>query len=420
MQKNLSYVLFFSLLIMMFSCKREDTEVGLELQSPSDGLDLKKEIFKNTDIKAYTVWEDSLNTFGYGSVFGYYKDDVLGEMQANVYTQITLTKNNLDLSNLTLDSITLDLQFSKLYPSKKIYTYPKKVFLQVYQLSKELEIEAYYSTQSVPCAPTPLYEGEVTLSMDSIGSKPPHISVKLSEAFLNSLKTNFTSNEAFISATKGLCLKIDPARSEQNGTMMYLNLSDSSSLTGLKLHYRDGDSTGVQPFSIGRNSLKFSEYKHNYAGTVLAPLMSNRGDSVAANPNVYVQNLGGTSVQLNFPTLEEWGKKHPKAVINSASLILPLVSGDVNDNPPHQLYCFAYNQDRRLGDLIDLSENYFDGKYESRKYRMRITRHIQAILNGGYGNWGLVVRCRRPDKVSEANHCVIDANNISLEILYSE
>lgn len=429
MQKiTIGTLVFFVALTFLFSCNREETEVGFELGNP-DRIDVLD--FEKTDVQSYTLFEDSIYTSDFGGVLGCYKDAYFGEIHVDIYTQISMLKSStIDYSEYILDSVRLDLGISGLYPAATS-NYPKEIFLQVYQLAEELVKDSsqyHYSTDSVACG-NELFSGKVSLSMDSTVSKPS-ISVLLdNEDFLNCFKAKFTSSSSLISATKGLCIKANLSLSDGDGALVYIDQSDSSS-TGVNLYYRKtetADTSSVQKFGIGSSSYQFSRYRYNYTGTALTPFVNNIHDSIEGNPNLYIQNLSGVCAKINLPDLKEWNEAHPGAIINNAILVLPLITDAVNNEPIPQLICQAYTATGSKTPILDLSTTTseailtsFGGKYDSNKkeYRMRITRHVQNILNGEFKGNGLNIIGYNRRTV--ANRSVIDGSKISLEIHYSE
>ena len=411
--------LFFALisLMLLYSCSEDETIIGSGIHE-SGALNVKKLI--DTDINAYTIYDDSLLTKNHGSVLGFYRDNVFGSVSAGIYSQMSLRGASADFSPHTFDSLTLDMQISGVY-SNSLSDESPKVYLQVYQLSDEIKVDSnYYSTNSAQYNPTPLFEGEVTLSTDSVtvnGEKTaPHFSVRLKDEFMNLLHENFTSNKGLYEKTKGLYFRVDPSRSDN--AMAYINFALDSSLTGVKLHYKEKDSTSakVYTFSLGKESFKFSEFKHDYSGTALSVFTSNPKDSIAKSPYLYIQSLGGTLVRVKIPGLKDKSKYPEKMIINEANLILPLADINPDNNPPSQLYCAMYKEDGTVGAILD----YFDGTYDSSKkqYRICLTRHIQNLLYGTIDDWGLLVYINGRGAI--ANRCVIDGNNAVLEVYYSE
>ena len=411
-------------LIFLYSCKQDETIIGSDIYE-ADSFNVKK--YVDTDIEAYTIFDDSLRTSGYGTVFGFYKDNVFGSVNAEIYTQMSLRAANVDLSAVTFDSLTLNLQIAGIY-SQLSSSKSQKIYLEVHQLSNLLRADSsYYSTNSISCNPSPLFEGEVILSMDSVESNgkklAPHISVRLKDEFMNLLKDNFTNEVAFVEKIKGLRLRIDPARSDN--AIAYLDLRLDSTLSGVKLFYKENpntDTVKIHTFSLGSGSLKFSKFEQNYSGTALSTFTTNPKDSIAKSPYLYLQSMGGTMIRMKFPSLDDAVRSFPKnVIINEASLILPLADINPNENPPpSQLVCWMYKADGTLGNILDLTGNYFDGTYDpiKKQYRMRLTKHIQSLLYGTIKDWGIVVFIN--GRISTANRCVIDGNNVKLEIHYSE
>ncbi len=130
--------------VIICSCSEKNI-VGIDLLPDKNGLGTT---FTDTvTIISYTVREDSLRTDTLFSqhLLGSYDSPVFGKTYANIYSQVLLPSNNIDLgSSLILDSVVLTLDYAGFYGDTAIQ---HKIL--VYQLTEDLGVNTeYYSNHT--------------------------------------------------------------------------------------------------------------------------------------------------------------------------------------------------------------------------------------------------------------------------------
>ena len=158
---------------------------------------------------------------------------------------------------------------------------------------------------------------------------------------------------------------------------------------------------------------------------------SSTTDSVDGNRYAYLCPMGGTNIKVYFDSfVSDFHRQHPFAVIHHAELILPIADVAPNSKP-ELLAAFKCYLDGYVVSIPDMYDTYtsagYDGHYdaERRCYRMRITQHLQKMLNSGMDLGTLLVISGRR---SSPEHTVINGadltatsgNPIRIEFVYSE
>ena len=114
MKKN--QLLFFAILILIvFSCKKDPTNVGINVQPSGDLLIVEKG--DSSTFFASTILDDSISTDGRSlSLFGRITDPIFGISTADFVTQFRIEDNNLFFgTSIQADSMVLFLDYGGFY-----------------------------------------------------------------------------------------------------------------------------------------------------------------------------------------------------------------------------------------------------------------------------------------------------------------
>ncbi len=420
---NLFVTLFFITPFFFIACTEDESDLGLGLQDPSSIFNGK--VFDTTTVVAYTVFDDSLLTSNYATgVIGYYQDNVFGKVEGYMYTQASVsTSGGVSFENTEIDSVVLSLICVGVYPSslntsKSI----QNLHFQVYAMSEGIELDSsYYASDSRPTGAC--YFDNTIQYNPSDSLIRMKLSSNIHSVFENQI---YKDNSSFIEAFKGMFIKMVP--NWASPCMLYINYW--ASVTGITVHYRDAETTKplTYRFVFNKSAAHFNQYVQDYSGTALSVFNVDKKATIEGTQKLYLESLGGTSIKLNFPNLIEWGKQHPNAIIHQAELFLPFSEASPDNDPPSQVICYKYTRSGTIIPIADMTDGIlgkgFDGSYNTsqRYYRMRITRHIQQMLNGTIGDYGLriYVNARR----TTANRCIINgtqtSNPVKLKIIYTE
>ena len=147
-----SLALSLLIILVLFSCKKDPYQVGLDLLPPSDTLKIK-----STDtctVIAYTERVDSIATSNCSDLsLGSIADPIFGHSTISLYTQLQPSSVSVDFGSApSLDSLILMLYYSGYYGDT---TTQQRI--RVFELSDDLHIDSgYYSNRKLQVYPTML------------------------------------------------------------------------------------------------------------------------------------------------------------------------------------------------------------------------------------------------------------------------
>lgn len=421
-----SAMLFITIAILSFSCKKEESIIGLEVQPPSEQVDV---LFTDTcSIQSYTIREDSLITNAtIYNLLGSMNDSVFGKTNASFYTQVGLATSNVsfgDAANITIDSVVLALKYNSYYGNLTPQTF------KVFEITEDiLNTQTYYSNVNVAYNAaelgridnvTPNLTDSLHVGSDTIA---PHLRIKLDNSlgqrFIDADASVFANNASFLSFFKGFYITTENSSQQiAEGAILYFDLKDP--VSKFTVYYRDSIAHEFD-FVIDGNAIRINKFEHDYSGTPVGNQLSN---SLLGRERVYVQSMSGVKTKIYFPFLKEL-KSLNNIAINKAELILPVERNDELD-PHSKLILAASDADGKPVSLIDAVEgaNYFGGIYDStaREYRFNIARHLHQIIYEDSIDYGLFIMSS--GGVINANRTIIKGGNpyntMKLKITYTE
>ena len=396
--RSLFYSISFLLLILIIaqSCNKEISSIGLDLK---DKDDLLNAVFTDsiTQINAYSVLEDTLNTTGMVyNYLGYIKDQVFGTTTASIYAQLAPDGNGISFGNSpTLDSIVLTLRYTGGFYGDTLNPFS----IKVYELKEDiLTDKIYYQNNSIEH-----YSENLTCSDFNLYPKPntkvkvdtllnAHVRVRLNDAlgkrFLQNEK-ELASAEVFKKYFKGLYISAEPLNND--GSLV--NFTLASALSGIHIYYKDNGKT--MKFSLFFTDkdlapVRFSHYEHNYMdGNTNLVAQIDTTKTIEEREELgkkilYLQSMGGIKTKIAFPNIKSL--KDRRIVINKAELVITNVGENLNLYPqPNRLGIQGVNSTGKLvtmPDAVTGDANYFGGSYDEKKkeYRFRITRYFQSLI----------------------------------------
>lgn len=440
-QKNLNFymrkALWFSaifFLIGFVSCKKDG-----ELKPSFDDGGLSIHFVDTFSVTTKVVQEDSLRTdLSVYNLLGLYHDPIFGPMSSSIYAQVTLTGVNVDLNSntSTLDSIVLTLDYEALYGDTA-----SPMSINVYELSSALsEDNDYYSNSRTAYNATPIgnltftpnLKDSVSIAFDTL-KKAPHVRIKLDNTFGQALMAGDASgsndmkdNATFTQFFNGLY--ITTTDSVDNTSLMpnqgsVLSFDMNSALSTITVYYND---SLKYDFTINTDGVKYCRFDHNYTGTdVEAHLMDLPTKDTTIT---YVSTMAGVKTKLEIPNIKGIANDGP-VVINKAELIISVESGSEGqfDNPLESISLVGIDENGDDFFLPDFYEglDHYGGSYSvtSKTYTFNIARHINDLVYGTDGNYGMYIvangasiSSRRSVLTSENNPTI----NIKLNITYSK
>jgi len=428
------FSVFASLVILIFlvySCKKDPYQVGINLLPPSDTLNIRTS--DTASFVAYTVLQDSIRTDETTlSMLGSLMDPVFGSTTAGFYMQYRLSAEAPDFgTNPGLDSIVLMIPFGSIYgDTNAIQT------LKVYEISQGFNIDSsYYSNHSVQTYGVPLanysFRPKRYDSLTIGGVKTaPHIRINLNKftnyfgnKILNAPATSLSTSENFLTFMKGLY--IESSRAAYGGAL--LSFDPTSLLSKIVLYFHNATDT-ARHFDIIGNSLcgRFNHFDHNNYLNAAPELRQQvvQHDTTLGKNNLYVQGLGGVRVRIRLPFLKTFGKSG-KIAINSATLTIKNSETDTSLQPPVKLILVIVDTAGHVAFLVDETEgtSYAGGYYNrvARTYQFRITRHMQQVVDGKIKNYDMFLMANDPSaNVLVPNRVMLTGTNPQLPSLSAD
>lgn len=419
---NSQFVLAFSLIaIIFFSCRKELSTLGLNLQPDSDKIN--GFTVDTSTIEAYTKKEDSLSTDERTyALLGSYTDPVFGRSDASFMTQIRLSSSNVSFGTTPVaDSIVLYLDYHSYYGDTTI---PQTI--SVYEIKNDLYIDSTYYSNLNP----ENYSPQNILITPLTPIKPdyyPHpndtsLSIKLDYTFAQRIislsAAELADNTAFLTAFKGIYLKTDNINS--GGAIIYYDLLSVRSKVTLYYH-NDNTVANKFDFLINSSCARVNLFNHDYSTSIITSI----DDSLSIDSLLYLQAMSGLMAKIKIPYLSNLKDSSTIAIVK-AELIIPVDNYDAYTlKTPAKLLLVCYNSSATYEFLTDyyVGTAYFGGTYyESDKtYRFNISRYVQQLVDKTRTDYGLAIFVS--DNRVSANRVIIRGpkcknNGMKLSITY--
>ncbi len=388
--------LFF--LIALFSCKKESTEIGLDLigdESLANAINIEY-----SNIICRTVSDDtfSVNTLT-SSLLGIINDPVFGESKASLVVQPLLKETGINLNNTTLDSIKLVLTYDLTqvvstpteYVAYDIHygDLTSEIILDVFKLDESLNNDIYYNDY------TPILGNQVgtfvgKFNLDSVKSiidgesimLSPRISITLDHSFgqeiLDFDEAAFNTNDNFIASLQGLVI-VPREVVIGDGAIIAVEANNGSS--SLNLFYDDTLSLEI-PLGISSKRINFFETSHSAE-------IEEQKNSTGHYDLTYLQSLGGSKVKIDIPDLVELIEFPEEVVINEAKLVIPIAEqylDSVKYPQPPRLWLLTPDETDTTQSLTQFkdtrdprfSEAYYDKNVDG--YVFYFNRYLQYLI----------------------------------------
>lgn len=387
------YILFFPL---FYHCT-EPSVIGLEIQPPSDQLNLK---FTDTlTVNAYTYREDSVRTDNtLYSLLGSLNDPVFGKSQASFCTQINLPSSNITFpDNVTVDSMILSLVVKGFYGNDK---YINPLHISVYEVDDLIYPDSsYFSFQTVQKkvligSKSCFVNIKDSVSVDG-STLPPHIRIpldkNLAKRFIEDASNgSLANNTIFTDYFRGILLEAQPAGF--GGSIYYFDLLSTASK--ITLYYHTPSQNTSFSFLINDQCARFNMFTHDYSSA--HPDFSNQlSNSGQASEKLYLQTRAGTKINISFPSIKQMNIPY-NIVVNKAELVFKIDQTDVTNNifsVPSKLTLVKYKEDGSYVFIADQSSSTFGGDYDSvnKEFRFNISKHIQSIIKDNAEDFGIAL-----------------------------
>jgi len=314
---------------------------------------------QNTNIPAITISQ---------LPFGYFKDEVLGETQADVaFTIVRPDEGDARLpEDAQIDSAVLVLRYGTSFVGDSV----SSVFpVQVQQLNEAYNpVAAYYTTKSWETKADILASAQIhkfhlndsvavvikgSTGEDSTIKTSPQMRLKLNNSFVSTLfshendSTTFNSDAGFNEKVKGFYLTVDKANLQGVGglaTMGFIDGINTSgtpiSPNGITVTYRtktdDGERdttlTKTYPISLPSTSQTNSYMSASIKRSFSTDVQMQLANSTANHTTVYAQAMGGLKTRISFPYINQLQGK--KIAVNRAELVVYVDEEHLGETAP--------------------------------------------------------------------------------------
>lgn len=386
-------------LLILFSCKKEPSDIGLNLIS---GDTLGVRFSDTTTIFTHTVRVDSVRSSQPTYVLcGNYFDPYLGETHASFFSEVFPSSTgtvNFGTSP-TIDSIVLSLNY------KAYYGKPAPLKFYVHQNTERIYKDSvYYSNKkltynAVPMASIvtePDNNHNVIINGDTL---LPQLRIKLDPSSIASIllnPANYISNEDFLKAFNGFYIYSEQTGLSGNRAIYSFNLGNSNSK--IVMYYKNQDNPTKQntySYQMGGNTARYNFFKHDYNLIPDITLQLNSSDSINCS-KTYIQGLAGLQTKLYLPYIKNYLSGGAVA-INKAELVIktdPAAFDSYYPAPP-QLVVVGLDSTGKELVIADQLEglSYYGGTYDltKKEYRFNINRYVQQVLTGKVKDYGLML-----------------------------
>lgn len=383
-------VLLLSIILTLFSCKKEAEFLGLDLIPEGDLLN--HELIDTLTISAYTVKDMEINTDELSThLLGIVNDPVFGKTSASLYTQLRMPSTSLNFgTGAVADSLVLKFAVRDYYGDiESVYN------IQVQELAGDIVLSNTYNQHSTVAAKPEIIgqaTGQLVELTDTtskvIGYEPIKIMLSntLAERIISAPASALASHEEFLKLFKGIVLKPGDSTITDAGIMLYLNLLSENSRITLYYHNSTKPKDSVV-FRINDLTARFNNYNHfGYNGADPLLLQQFNGDTTAGGEKLFLQAMGGARIKIDFPFLNKLSDK--KIAIHEAVLKMENADPDALYPMPALIGIRKYSKINdstyRYTTIPDEESglNYIDGSAKDNKtYQLRITRYIQQRIN---------------------------------------
>ena len=286
------------LIMALFSCKKDDANIGGEISENPGSLSTSlTDTFK---IVTYSAIGDSVITSERSNpMLGAYKSEELGLVVSGIFA--SLTPDSLDrtfpIADFQIDSFYLKLDIVD------VYGLPTNQTFEVYRATEFVnEDSLYYSVDSLV---TSDLIGTIIINETDSNSYIFNLDSIYGSALLSANITDMGSKESFQSFFGGIYIKpITSSLNENEGAIYLLNR------TGVSLHLKYSTTNNnndlydlEMDYKLSTDNQIFAKYDHNFDNSEVNDVLL---DTILGQDFFYSQGLHGAIAKINFPTVQNW------------------------------------------------------------------------------------------------------------------
>ena len=409
---GLRTVFFLSFILILFSCKKKDTEsvLGLDVQPDNDLLGIT--ITDSASVFMHTQRVDSVRTYNDNYKFlGSIQDPAFGQTHASIYSNISIANSLTNVSygnNPVLDSSEIVLRFADQYAGD--LTTP--LTYDVYLLNENIPTgRSFYTVQNFSKTKVASLKTQLVVR-NGVSCLVLPFDNNLAQYILQT-PANLVNNAAFIAAYKGIYItssdnsNISPI---SRGAIRRFDLDDA--LSGINIYYHDGNSVSakvnVTRFTFsGTDVLRLNHIDHNYNAAASSNLFDQviGNDTTKGSTNVYLNSFGGTRVRVYLPYLKAFSDSQ-NVSISRAELILKVDETGYNSTFGYPanlalIACGPGGIEELVYDQLETTDFIkYGGVYDATNkcYVFNIARQMNKIITGKLYNYGFYLVNAQPNR----------------------
>lgn len=397
------FAAFFCLSLTISSCKKKRNPVGSSALSSESIMGSK--VIDTFQLKTYTIEEDSIFSMDPEfNLLGSYNDEVFGKVDANFYTQLTLSGFSPDFGNLAdvvIDSAVMAFEFGGYYGNLT------QQLFEVYEISDELSRDSSYMRSSVipvgtqQLVPTLNNEGLITPNPSTgavVGNDTlsPQLRIPLDTVFARNMLTmaqNSTNDEDFLQNFKGLFFKVNNGmQSAGEGTILYLSSNKPNSK--MTVYYSTNGEQGSYDFLITNSAIDFNHVDTDYTNTKVEQVINNNS---LGQVEFYAQSFS-TRAKVDFNSIDSLPKN---IIVHKATLELPVnyYQGS-NFYPSSEINVSAeISDDGKKYVITDAQSIQYNASTKS--YIIDLRTYVQQIVLGEFQNTGVFISPKKYNTTTE-------------------
>lgn len=298
MNKSKCFISGLCLFVALFSCKKDDANIGGEISdNPGSLVTSLTDTFK---IVTYSRIEDSVITSERSNpMLGAYKSEELGLVVSGLFA--SLTPDSLDRTFPTTD-FKIDSFYLKL-DIVDVYGLPTNQTFEVYRATEFVnEDSLYYSIDSLT---TSDLIGIITINQTDSNSYVFDLDSAYGSNLLSASITDMGSKDDFQSFFGGIYIKpMISSLNDNEGAIYLLNR------TGVSLHlkYSTTNNNDISydlemEYNLSTDNQIFAKYNHNFDNSEVNDVLV---DTSLGQDFFYTQGLQGAIAKINFPTVQNW------------------------------------------------------------------------------------------------------------------
>ena len=298
MNKSKCFISGLCLFVALFSCKKDDANIGGEISdNPGSLVTSQTDTFK---IVTYSRIEDSVITSERSKpMLGAYKSEELGLVVSGLFA--SLTPDSLDRTFPTTD-FKIDSFYLKL-DIVDVYGLPTNQTFEVYRATEFVnEDSLYYSIDSLI---TSDLIGIITINQTDSNSYVFDLDSAYGSNLLSASIIDMRSKDDFQSFFGGIYIKpIISSLNDNEGAIYLLNR------TGVSLHLKYSTTNNTNSsydlemeYNLSTDNQIFAKYNHNFNNSEVNDVLI---DTSLGQDFFYTQGLQGAIAKINFPTVQNW------------------------------------------------------------------------------------------------------------------